>query len=325
MGIFDDADVDVDEFLEEEEVEEIAGEEETSEEYEEEVEELFDTTPEETQALEAVGQEEQSNQTIPLQELLYERRRRQELEKKLEDQGSNLAMINQRLQSAAQRDQQLAAQQRAEQERANRPDEEDDPLGHANWRINQVERQLQGLGNMARQGVDLHRSLVEQNQQQGIIQQSQSLQDQFAAQQPDYWDAYNYLIDSRRKELTAMGYQGQNLEQVIDNEKSMIVENAMQKDQQGQFTGWQSNPAQVVYQLAQQRGFGGAAAAPQQKRGQQRVAQLQAGVRSAAGTSSGRSTGGSPASLESLAQMTDAEFDRFRRQNPGMLESMLGG
>lgn len=320
MGIFDDDDVDIDEFLDDEEVEEEGGEE-----YEEEEAALSEAVEEVDNGPEP--QETSANQTIPLQELLYERRRRQELEKKLDDQGSNLALINQRLQSSMQRQQQEEARLRQQQEAAERPDEDDDPLGHANWRINQVERQLKGLGTMARQGVDLHRSLVQQNEQQSIVQQSQSLQDRFARDNPDYWDAYNFLIGTRRQELQAMGYDQQAADQVIDNEKSMIVQNAMSTGQDGKFAGWQNNPAQVVYELAKQRGYaaGGAPQAAVNPAAQQRVNRLAAGVRSATGTGGGRSTGGAPASLESLAEMTDAEFDRFRRQNPGMLESMLGG
>tara|TARA_Y100001963_G_C6790799_1_gene455284 strand:- start:4421 stop:5374 length:954 start_codon:yes stop_codon:yes gene_type:complete len=316
MGIFDEEAVDTDDYLEANEVEE--------EEVEEEVE--FEEEPEVEAAPEQQASEPENN-NVPLQELLYERRRRQELERKLDGQGQNLAIINERLQQAAARDQQAARQAQVQKEQEERPDEEEDPVGHANWRINQVERQLQGLGQMARQGVDLHRSLVNQNQHQSIISQSQSLQNDFAQKQPDYWDAYNFLIDTRRNELKAMGYDGPSLEQVIDNEKSMIVQNSMNADQNGQFQGWKQNPAAVVYQLATQRGFRGAQApqqAPQQSRGQQRVERLAEGVRSATGSAGSRGAGGSPHSLETLAQMTDAEFDRFRRANPGVLESMLG-
>ena len=251
----------------------------------------------------------------------------EEVEEEVEFEEEPEVEANERLQQAAARDQQAARQAQVQKEQEERPDEEEDPVGHANWRINQVERQLQGLGQMARQGVDLHRSLVNQNQHQSIISQSQSLQNDFAQKQPDYWDAYNFLIDTRRNELKAMGYDGPSLEQVIDNEKSMIVQNSMNADQNGQFQGWKQNPAQVVYQLATQRGFRGAAApqqAPQQSRGQQRVERLAEGVRSATGSAGSRGAGGSPHSLETLAQMTDAEFDRFRRANPGVLESMLG-
>jgi hypothetical protein len=319
MGIFDDEEVDTEDYLS-------ANDVEVEDEDEDEGEEIAPPAAEEAmqRVADAEPSEPEQRGGIPLQELLYERRRRQELERKLDDQGSNLENINRRLQESAQRTQREQQQQQQQAVAAERPDEEDDPLGFANWRINQVEGQLKGLGQMARQGVDLHQSMLQQNQHQTIIQQSQSLQDTFAREKSDYWDAYNFLIGTRRKELQAMGYADGAVDQVLDNEKSMIVQNSMNKDASGQFSGWKQNPAQVVYNLAAQRGFAAGQLAPQVNPGQARVDRVAAGVRAANGTSGGRSTGSSPHSLESLAGMSDAEFDRFRSQNPGVLESMLG-
>ena len=317
MGIFDDEVVDTDDYLEANDIES-----EDTEEYEEEEVETYETASE---PQEEFYEEEPQQNNVPLNELLYERRRRQELEKKLDEQGNNLALINQRLQQSAQRQQ--AAQQRMQQQQQEeeRPDEDEDPLGYANWRIQQVEKQLTGLGQMAKQGVDMHRSLAERNHQDHIISQSQSLQAEFVSKNPDYWDAYNHLIETRRQELQSMGYQGQAIEQVLDNEKSMIVQNSMTQDQNGQFSGWRQNPAEVVYNLARQRGFAGQGAPAVSRQATDRVNRLAEGVRSAAGANTGRGVSSSPQNLESLADMTDAEFDAFRRQNPGMLEAMLGG
>ena len=316
MGIFDDEVVDTDDYLEANDIES-----EDDEDIEEGDEvETYETAGE---PQEEFSEEEPQQNNVPLNELLYERRRRQELEKKLDAQGNNLALINNRLQESAQR--QSIAQQRMQQQREARakPDEDEDPLGHANWRIQQVEKQLNGLGQMAAQGVDMHRSLAERNHQDHIISQSQSLQTEFVSKNPDYWDAYNHLIESRRSELASMGYQGQAVEQVLDNEKSMIVQNSMTQDANGKFSGWKQNPAEVVYNLARQRGFAGQArgVSPQSTA---RVNRIAAGVRSSAGSGTGRGVSSSPQNLESLADMTDAEFDAFRRRNPGMLEAMLG-
>lgn len=246
------------------------------------------------------------------------------MEKKLEDQGSNLAMINQRLQASQQQDLARKQQEQRQQAIAERPDEEEDPVGFANWRINQLETQLKGLGQMARQGVDLHRNLQAENQQTQIVQQSQSMQAQFAQEQPAYWQAYEHLIGSRRQELQSMGYAGPQLEQIIDQEKSMIVENSMLTNAQGQFAGWKQNPAKVVYDLATQRGFTAGQQPAQTQAAQRRMTQLSNGVRASNGSGDGRGEATAPASLENLAKMSDADFERFRRQNPGLLESMLG-
>ena len=298
-------------FGEEETAEEITEESVTQEEASPAAEDMFieATSSEEaghdTQELEA---EDNPPTSVPLQELITERRKRQDIEAEIQQQTQNSAP------------------------KEEVPDPDEDPLGHANYKINRLESQLRGVAQQAQRQQHQQQQQAQQNaastEQQGIVGQSQNLQTQFAASNPDYWDAYQFLENTRTQELTAMGYNDSQAAEVVANERGMIVTQSLIRDQNGTVTGWKHNPAEVAYKLAKMRGFAAPApAAPvvAQVSGQDKFNMAATG--SVAGASVGSSGSGAPASgaptLESIANMSDKDFEKFSRTNPGIIETLL--
>ena len=146
-----------------------------------------------------------------------------------------------------------------------------------------------------------------------------------------------------------MGYEGQALEQIIDNEKGMIVNSCISRDNRGRMTGWRENPATVAYNLSRQRGYVTVAERQQYVQEQEQAQQAQQAQQPPPqrepvevppdqrmdmmnrGVAASRSAGdmGSTAnkgalSLDQIAGMTDIEFERFQAENPGVIDALLG-
>ena len=132
--------------------------------------------------------------SVPLQELITERRKRQEIESEIQEQRQNNAVLNERVRNLWENQQRSQQQQQQQVAPEEIPDPDEDPLGHANYKINRLESQLRGVAAQAqRQAQEAQQSAqqtAQQTEQNSIVTQSQNLQTQFAAQQPDYWDAY---------------------------------------------------------------------------------------------------------------------------------------
>jgi hypothetical protein len=294
---------------------------------------------------------EEPTSQVPIADLLLERRRRQNMESELQEQKQTLAVMNERIMNA-QRMQQMQQMQEQRQRQAEEnppPDPDEDPIGAANHKIELLQQQLQNVARHTAQQQQMAQQQAQHQEQEAvvtdIIQQSQSLQTQFASEKPDYWNAFQHLIDTRTSELQTMGYEGANLQQIIDNEKGMIVNSCIERDNNGNMAGWKQNPAEVAYNLAMQRGYvdeatrqAQAQAAqqaqqpaqpaprePVQVPGQQKLQMMNQGVQASRSAGAmGATANQGVMGLDQLAEMTDAQFEEFQRENPGIIDAMLG-
>ena len=115
---------------------------------------------------------------------------------------------------------------------------------------------------------------------------------------PDYPQARDHLLSSRRGELQMLGYEPQQVEQVLDAEEAAIVQLALSQN---------ANPAERLYAVAESRGYKTTAAASGNGGA---MATLKKGEAAAntLGSGSGDAQAG-PMSLEALANIDDqAEF-----------------
>ena len=295
--------------------------------------------------------EEPATSQVPIADLLLERRRRQQMESELQEQKQTLAVMNERIMNAQRMQQMQQAQEMRQRQMEENPppDPEEDPIGAANYKIQQLESQLRNVARTTAQQQQMAQQQAQHQEQEAvlndIVQQSQNLQNQFVQTNPDYWDAFQHLIDTRTSELQTMGYNGPQLNQIIENEKGMIVNSCIERDANGNMAGWKQNPAEVAYNLAKQRGYVDAAARqaaeaaaqqaaqeappvarePVEVPGDQRMAMMNQGVRASRSAGDlGASANRGVLTLDQIADMTDAQFEQFQKSNPGVIDSMLG-
>jgi hypothetical protein len=137
----------------------------------------------------------------------------------------------------------------------------------------------------------------------------------FEARTPDFRDAYNHLLNSRASELMAMGYEDPvQLHQALTNDEMSIAQMAL---------GNQKSAAEIIYHLAQQRGYRktepggkGASKIDTINRGQQANKSL---------ANAGGSGGDSEMTGEMLLKMPIDEFEAWCTKNPAKAKRLMGG
>jgi hypothetical protein len=141
----------------------------------------------------------------------------------------------------------------------------------------------------------------------------------FEAKTPDFKPAYDFLLSSRAAELRAIGYDTpESLHQALVADEFAIAEMAFAKNK---------SPAEMIYALANQRGYKTAMAAdPDAGAGAERLATIergQAAHKSLSGT--GGSSGDPEMTAEALIAMPADEFESWCNKNPAKAKRLFGG
>lgn len=230
---------------------------------------------------------------VPLAALQEERTRRQELQDQLKARDTQQQAMEQRftqLMQLVQSQQQPQIQQQPPEV----PSFVDDPEGHVNALRAQFEQELAQLRGYQQQNL----------QQQQAAQQGQELarhvaqaEAEFSKATPDYNDAAAYFVQRKQLEYAALGADPMTIQQAIRNDYQGIAIAAQQ-------TG--KNAAQLLYNLSKAMGFTGRQTQPASK--QQKPAPTSLSNVNGAPRAPDEQGG---VTLESVSNMTDAEFDKF--------------
>jgi len=218
---------------------------------------------------------------VPLSALKLERNKRRALE-------DRLAAFNEQMEALAHQQQQQA--QPVPQDGP--PDPEQDPIGALRFERQQRERLQHYVQAQA----------LEQRVAQDYIADAQ----RFAAQTPDFADAYNHLFAGRVGELRAQGWHDDAIRAQVQREEFNIALGALRAGR---------SPAQQAYELAKARGYGRNASRPASAPADPTLAALKA--RAAASISEGGTPPRSSLSLEEIGKLTgpafDSAFERYTR------------
>ena len=184
------------------------------------------TTPDaQNQAAVAPTQQQEEEKRVPLKALQEARAEAAEMKRRIAE-----------LEHAFQSSRQPVEDEQDEYEI---PDPEKDPIGALKYN----NMQLQALR-------ETEQARAQEAQLSSIYQQSAQ---QFAAQEPSFKAAYNHAIQSRANELMSLGYQANEVNQMIRSEELQVVATALQRG---------INPAKAIFDFATARGFQRPAAAP---------------------------------------------------------------
>lgn len=179
--------------------------------------------------------------------------------------------------------------------------------------FNHLNTEVTTLRQERQQEQQRQRQATEQNQRMAQMTGAyQADAARFSAEQPDFNDAYQYLINSRAKELSTVGYDHATVQNAIRNDELNIIGFAMQQG---------ASPAETVYRLAQARGYapaqgqqGNSGAPTSNGSGQARMQQLQrAQDASTTLSKAGGSAGGVRLTLDSIDRMPQKEFEALVR------------
>lgn len=187
------------------------------------------------------------------------------------------------------------------------PDESVDPVGAMRYKQEMTDRQLAEF-RQRQQFEDMQRQQHDQVNQ--LVGWAQSEAAQFAADKPDFKDAYEFVKQKRAAELRALGLEGQALAQTMVQDELWVFQNAAQ-------TG--RNPGEVIYAMAKAIGFGG------NKQGtvtaEKKMEVLQKGLEAAKALDGGLAASGKP-TAEQLANMSEDEFAEVMKKHGGLAKAL---
>jgi hypothetical protein len=252
---------------------------------------------------------------VPLATFLEEKKARKELatkhqetEKALAELRGKFAIID-RLK--------LGGEDPAAQQPAGPPKVEDDIFGA-------VKHVTETLAQMEKRTAD-ERAAKEANEkaateQKTFVDKYKADASAFEAKTPDFKPAYDFLLNSRAAELKAIGYDTpESLHQALVADEFAIAEMAFAKGK---------SPAEMIYSLANQRGYkkADAAAIPDAGAAAEKLATIERGQAAHKSLSNtGGSSGDQDMTAQALIDMPAEEFAAWCDKNPAKAKRLFGG
>lgn len=255
---------------------------------------------------------------VPLAALREERQRRQQLEQQQREMQQQMAELRGKFDGLAQGRQPAPEPEKPDPE----PKYDDNPAEWFRWRDRQNAKEIASLKKTTEtyEAERKQRQEAErvQQQQQQVVSAYANAANQFAAETPDWRDAYQFLAKSRVDELVALGYNPQQANAYQQQEEFNIAVNCMQQG---------VNPAEKLYTIAKMRGYTkGEQPAPAPTPAPAPLP-LPTGALRAQVSKSLSSAPGAPSNPPTTAQLADLDDDAYARAVPSTdaFRRMMGG
>ena len=253
------------------------------------------------------------NDHVPLATFLEEKKARKELAGKLTEYEKQIAefkgkfAIIDRLK--------LPGEQQPEQPKGP-PNPEEDIFGAVKHVGETVAQMQKRLDDQAKAAADAEKQASEQKV---FVDKYRADADAFEATNPDFKAAYNFLLNSRAAELKAIGYDTpQALHQALIADEMAIAQMAFERGK---------SPAEMLYNLANQRGYKkDAAADPGQGKAAEKLENIERGQQANKSLSNAAGSSGDPEmTAEALIAMPADEFEAWCNRNPAKAKRLFGG
>lgn len=257
--------------------------------------EQSETTPE---AAEQAQEQHPEPKTVPLPALHEERAKRRELQQQLQQERGAREEMERRMQA---RLDQIA---QAVTPKPVVPDFAENPAEHLKHSVEELRQATQAS---QRQLSEWQQRQAAEAQLAAVAEKVWAAEAEFVQDAPDYQSAVTFMLDSRARELEAIGHDSQSARNMAARE---MMDGALMNAAQGR------NPAEIAYKLAKARGYTAQASAADKMQMQQRGA--------AASKSLG--TGGAASgklSARALAEMSDEDFADATKG--GNWQKLMGG
>lgn len=232
--------------------------------------------------------------TVPLSELISERKARQAWE-----------------QTAATQQQQLSEMLKMVQERAKTmtpaetqaaPDPNTDPFGYINHVLSNVQATTNELQQWKQQQTQLTQAQTQSNQ---VLNWANQQAASFKTKTPDYDDALKFAEQARFNELKAATpwASDEQIHSIIDSDKAQLVMAAAQRTMQG----FPTNPAELAYNYSKAKGYKIVAEQKKVPDLDDKVNTITRGQEAAKGVSN--TSGGAPSEINNLQDLAAASGD----------------
>lgn len=203
------------------------------------------------------------------------------------------------------------------------PDPEVDFIAHQKW----VARQVKAEREARLQAEHQQRTMTaHQRAEADIIAAANNDATRFAQANPDFGDAYNHLLSSRAAMYQSMGYNNAEINRQMRADEIAVYSRARERG---------ISAAELIYNLSKTVGYQRKAAAAPEEGDNANGADISAAIdkierinRGQAASKTLSGAGGSPVaplSAESIANMSNDDFNRFASKHPRELKRLMGG
>lgn len=201
------------------------------------------------------------------------------------------------------------------------PDPEKDAMGALKFLLKEQQKvkEYQGQTQAERERATAHQAVMsEAGRQENEFLKTQPDFDATTGTSPTYNEASAFLLNMRRAELQALGFDPQKIQKTVTEEALGLAATALQNRQ---------NPAEIVMNLAKARGFAAKPKAPAETE-QQKIDRIAKGQE--AGFSIGQAAGSkvpnnSALDAKTLAKMSDEDFTAFlAKAKKSSLRELMG-
>lgn len=274
-----------------EEVPESFKAEESSEETSEQQEQQQEQQASEEQSQEAEQEQAPDFEAIQRERDNYkkamdaERIQRKELQQKYQTLEERLGKLNEKI---------------SEKQQPQEPqyDYEENPLEYTKAQLEQMQKRQQEYDEYIRKQQETAKAQQEFQQFASTVAEQEQA---YAKENPDYYDAHKFLRAEREKELKLMRFPKEEINNIIMQDEAAISQMALSRNE---------NPAEIVYELAAAKGF-----QPKQQQeaqeAQKKLENIEKGSSMSKSLGSTRGEGGVELSLDSVADMSDEEFNKL--------------
>ncbi len=174
------------------------------------------------------------------------------------------------------------------------PDPTEDPLGYQQYKIDKLEKTLTQQSQYLKQQYD---QAQRSRSEEAFVTTYKNAAKSFAQEKPDFFDAYNHVIEARKQQYLVSGYDEQQVAQLIEEDEKALAAKA--------FTD-KVNPAQRIYELASAMGY---SPAKKDSPKSDKIDSLKKGLKNSKSLKSG---GGQPVDKTlGIEDIDSMDFDQF--------------
>jgi hypothetical protein len=252
------------------------------------------------------------NDHVPLATFLEEKKARKELAGKLTDYEKQIAEFKGKF---AIIDRLKFAGEAEPAAPAGPPNPEEDIFGavkHVGETLAQMQKRID---DAEKAKADSEKAATEQKT---FVDKYRKACDDFEADTPDFKAAYNFILNSRAAELKAIGYDTpEALHQALIADEFAIAQMAFEKGK---------SPAEMLYNLANQRGYKKEVADPNKGKAAEKLETIERGQAANKSLSNAGGSSGDPEmTAEALIAMPADEFEAWTNKNPAKARRLFGG
>lgn len=183
------------------------------------------------------------------------------------------------------------------------PSFDDDPLGYSKREIERVRESVDGISKQYPNQLNELKGEIEAMRLQRSIEKQEMA---FEKENPDYRDALNYYVKTRKESLEDAGFDEEEAVESFQQELQSVISRSMQAGK---------NPAEAVYKMASKIGF-------KSTKQENKIESLKKAETASKSLSDNSGKAKTELSAESLAEMSDEDFmkisdDQFRKAMGG--------